>query len=189
MSAVRTDCQCSFGFTRRSADLAEVSGIGENFMVFTNLPPFLKMFETRLMIADLSLPNVAKTSLWKERLVPIDGVLDRCYKWSIEKNPREPCGKVERNQFERVTDQIEDDLLKHHRLFLRPRFGNLPAGFAGSAVDRDARIMDIQKTRNGSANHCTAAEAWHRTEDWIQVVRVRPRAALRRRTGSASFAF
>jgi hypothetical protein len=39
-------------------------------------------------------------------LVPIDGLLNPCYKLFSEKNPKGPWDKVERNQFERVTDQI-----------------------------------------------------------------------------------
>jgi hypothetical protein len=66
----------------------------------------VSILETRLKIADPRLAHVAKTSLWKELVVAIDGVLDRCYKSFIEKNRKEPWKKVERNHFERVTDQI-----------------------------------------------------------------------------------
>jgi hypothetical protein len=39
LSAARMDRQCGFGFARRSADFAEVSGMGEDIMVFTNPHP------------------------------------------------------------------------------------------------------------------------------------------------------
>jgi hypothetical protein len=68
--------------------------------------PFPEILETRPKIANPRLANLSKTSLWKELVVAIDGVLDRCYKSFIEKNRKEPWKKVERNQFERVTDQI-----------------------------------------------------------------------------------
>jgi hypothetical protein len=40
LSAVRMDRQCRFGFGWPSADFAEVSGMGEDLMVFTNPHPF-----------------------------------------------------------------------------------------------------------------------------------------------------
>jgi hypothetical protein len=62
--------------------------------------------ETRPKIADPRLANLAKNALWKERLVLIDGTLNCCYKSFSEKNPKERREEMERNQFERVTDQI-----------------------------------------------------------------------------------
>jgi hypothetical protein len=64
--------------------------MGEDLMVFTNPHPIPQILETRSKIANPRLANLAKNPFWKERLVLIDGALNRCYKSLSEKNLNEP---------------------------------------------------------------------------------------------------